>query len=131
MSGSMRWVVRVQGIFYVVTGAWPLLSLRTFELVTGPKVDDWLVQTVGVLAIVIGVALLVGARREQPSAETATLAVGAAAGFAAVDLVFVLGGRIPPVYLADAAVELLLGGGALAGWLVPRRARPPSERPRS
>ena len=120
MSGPLRsaarWVLRGQGVYYVLTGAWPLFSLRSFEWVTGPKNDDWLVQTVGVLAIVIGTTLLVGAWQEHLSVETRVLSVGTAAGFAAVDVVFVLGGRISTVYLADALVELLVVGSGLAWW---------------
>jgi len=84
-------------------------------------VDDWLVQMVGLLAVAIGAALLVGARREPPSPETLTLAIGAAASFAAIDVIFVLRDRIPPVYLADAAAELLVLGAAVAGWARRRR----------
>jgi len=43
-----------QGVYFLLTGIWPLLSMRTFEAVTGPKVDRWLVKTVGVLVAVIG-----------------------------------------------------------------------------
>jgi hypothetical protein len=110
-----------QGVYYLVTGAWPLVSLRTFELVTGPKTDDWLVQTVGALATVIGASVLVGARRLPPSAETLVLAGGSAAAFAAVDVVYTLRGTISPIYLADAAVEVVLLAGALAGWRTRRR----------
>lgn len=105
-----------QGVYYLVTGVWPLVSLRTFEMVTGPKTDDWLVHTVGVLAAVIGATLLVGARRRSPSAETLVLAGGAAAAFAGVELVYALGGTISRVYLADAVVEILFLAGALLGW---------------
>jgi len=112
----LRRVLEGQAIYYILTGVWPLVSLRTFERVTGPKVDDWLVQTVGVLAAVIGTALLIGARQARPSPETLVLSIGAAAGFAAVDLFFVLAGRIPLIYLADAAVEVLVLGMVLAAW---------------
>jgi hypothetical protein len=30
-------VAWVQGTYYLITGIWPLLSVRTFMLVTGPK----------------------------------------------------------------------------------------------
>ena len=43
-----------QGVYFLLTGIWPLLSMRTFEAVTGPKVDRRLVKTVGVLVAVIG-----------------------------------------------------------------------------
>ena len=48
----------VQGVYFLLTGVWPLLSIRTFEAVTGPKVDRWLVKTVGLLVAVIGASLL-------------------------------------------------------------------------
>lgn len=38
----LRIVRRGQAAYYIVTGPWPLLSLRSFEAVTGPKADEWL-----------------------------------------------------------------------------------------
>jgi hypothetical protein len=104
----MHRVVLAQSLYYLVTGVWPLVSMRTFEAVTGPKVDDWLVQTVGVLAAVIGASLLVGARRRPPNRETLTLSVLSAVGFAAVDVTFVLLGIISRIYLADAVAQSVL-----------------------
>ena len=43
-----------QGIFYVATGVWPIVHLRSFEAVTGPKLEGWLVKTVGALIAVVG-----------------------------------------------------------------------------
>lgn len=40
---------KFQGIYYVASGLWPLLHMRSFEAVTGPKRDKWLVNTVGAL----------------------------------------------------------------------------------
>jgi hypothetical protein len=96
--------------YYVVTGTWPLISMRTFEAVTGPKQDRWLVRMVGALALANGCALAVGARREVLSAETIALAVGSAVAFAAIDITYVAKGRIRAVYLADAAAELAFAG---------------------
>jgi len=111
----MRTLLVIQGMYYFVTGTWPLVSIQSFEAVTGPKKDDWLVQTVGVLALVIGLCLLYGCRRFAPVGESLMLAALAAVGFITVDLVFVLHGVISPVYLADAAVQsLLLGAIGLA-----------------
>jgi len=102
-----------QGLYYIATGIWPLVSLATFELVTGPKTDDWLVRTVGLLATAIGIALLVGARR--PTAETAALSVARASAFTIVDVVYPLFGRISAIYLADALPQLTFIALALAG----------------
>ncbi len=45
----------LQGIYYVATGLWPILNMRSFEMVTGPKRDKWLVKTVGALITAIGI----------------------------------------------------------------------------
>jgi len=100
-----RIVITVQGVYYVLTGLWPLLSMATFEAVTGPKTDDWLVHTVATLVLGVGIALLVGGRRNDPSMETLALAGSAAVAFTAIDIVYVANGTISGIYLADAAVE--------------------------
>lgn len=118
-----------QGAFYLATGIWPLVSRRTFEAVTGPKTDFWLVKTVGVMVAVIGGTLLTAGRRERVTPEIAWLAAGAAAGFVAIDTWYVSRGRIAPVYLADAALE----AGLLGLWARVRRrgARARASAPRA
>jgi hypothetical protein len=96
----------VQGLYFLLTGVWPLLSMRTFEAVTGPKVDHWLVKTVGVLVAVIGVSLLTDARR--PSRGSRVLGAGSAAALGGVDVVYSLRGRISKIYLLDAVLEAVL-----------------------
>jgi hypothetical protein len=103
----MRAVILIQSVYYLLTGFWPLFSMRTFEAVTGPKTDDWLVQTVGVLAATIGAALFVGSRRLPPNRETLTLSILSAVSFAGVDVVFVSQGIISQIYLVDAAFQLI------------------------
>ncbi|MEA2604427.1 MAG: hypothetical protein QOF89_5419 [Acidobacteriota bacterium] len=98
-------VAWLQGIYFLVTGLWPLLHMPSFLAVTGPKVDLWLVKTVGVLIAVIGVTLLAGARRWTIGPELILLAVGSAASLAGVDLIYALADRIPDVYLLDAVAE--------------------------
>ena len=62
----------LQGAFFAVTGIWPLISPGTFQKVTGPKVDFWLVKTVGILIAVIGsVLMLDGGKRRVRSASAA------------------------------------------------------------
>ena len=46
-----------QSLYFVVTGLWGIVSINTFQKVTGPKVDTWLVRTVSVLIVVIGAVL--------------------------------------------------------------------------
>ena len=101
-----------QGAFYLLTGIWPLVSIRTFEMVTGPKVDRWLVKTVGVLVSVIGGVLILAGCRRQQTPEIPLLAAGSAAGLTAIDVVYSTSGRISKIYLADALAETML----VAAW---------------
>jgi hypothetical protein len=94
-----------QGVYLAATGVWPLIHMRSLEAVTGPKVDTWLVRTVGVLVTVIGGTLMAAGIRRCITPETVGLATGAAAGLGAVDVLGVGTGTISPVYLLDAAIE--------------------------
>jgi hypothetical protein len=116
-------LARVQGLYFLATGVWPLLSMRTFEAVTGPKADRWLVKTVGVLVAVIGATLLHAGRR--PSPPVTTLAVGSAAGLGAIDVVYAARGRISRIYLLDAAIEALI----VAAWARNAAQRPQAPEP--
>jgi hypothetical protein len=90
----------------VATGVWPLVDIVSFQLVTGPKTDLWLVRTVGVLVTVIGLVLLSSARSRRVTNEIVMLAAGSALGLAGIDLIYALSGRISAVYLGDAVVEI-------------------------
>ena len=110
-------IALMQGAFYLATGLWPLIDIGSFQAVTGPKTDLWLVRTVGVLVTVIGAMLVTAARRQQLGAEAVLLAVGSALGLAAIDVVYVLSGTISRIYLADAAAEIGLSAmWAFAWW---------------
>src|SRR5215212_9191171 len=98
----------IQGVYFLATGVWPLVHLESFLAVTGPKTDLWLVQTVGALIAVVGAALLLAAASGRVTWEVLALGAGTAAALGAVDVVFVARDVIPPVYLADAAVEAVL-----------------------
>jgi energy-converting hydrogenase Eha subunit E len=99
-------VLRAQGAYYLLTGVWPLIHLASFEAITGPKQDDWLVRMVGLLAAVIGTTLVFAARQGHRALEIMVLAVGSALAFTAVDVWYALQGEIARIYLADAVVEV-------------------------
>ena len=102
-----------QGAFYVATGVWPILHMRSFEAVTGEKTDDWLVKTVGALIAVAGVTMITAGLRRRVTPEIALLAAGSAAALATVDVVYTNKGVIRPVYLLDAVAE----AGLIGGWV--------------
>lgn len=121
-SGLMTALLWGQGLYYIITGVWPLVSIQTFQWVTGPKTDHlvtgresdhWLVMTVGVLIIAISLPLLMAAWRRRFSVEITVLALASALGLAAIDIIYVLREVIWPIYLLDALAEIIL----VAGWL--------------
>jgi hypothetical protein len=65
-------------------------------------------MTVGVLVTAIALSMLQAAWRRHVTLELRTLAVAAALGLTAVDVIYVSRGVILPVYLIDAAAELVL-----------------------
>jgi hypothetical protein len=116
----------MQGTYYAATGIWPFISMRTFEAVSGPKTDRWLVRTVGVLVSVIGLALSGAGTRGAVTREIRFLGFGSALGLGAVDVVYATRGRIARTYLFDAVIEFALATEWLRHSLVTRRgvARP-------
>jgi hydrogenase/urease accessory protein HupE len=121
-----------QGGYYVLTGLWPLISMATFEAVSGPKVEDWLVRTVGVLVTVIGLVLLAAAMKNQIGAPVRVLAIGSAAGLAFIDFYYAMRGVIWPVYILDGIVEILLiGVWAIAIFRDRGHTRTPGTRPQT
>lgn len=108
-----------QGAYYLATGLWPILSIKSFQWVTGPKQDKWLVKTMGAMIAAVSAPLLVAGGRGVVSTEALTLAVGAACALGLADVVYSLKRVVSPVYLLDAAVE----GGLLGAYAAAAFAR--------
>lgn len=114
MLSAVAWI---QAVYFLVTGIWPIVHIRSFMKVTGPKTDLWLVKTVGAVVTVIGAVIAVAAWRRQFTYEILLLAVGSAGALMLIDIVYVARRVIARIYLADAALEALLIAGWLIGWL--------------
>lgn len=107
---AARVVAGTHASYLVATGFWPLVHRRSFEAITGPKDDFWLVRTVGGLAAAAGLSLGVAALRGRRPPETVALAVSTGIVFAVADL---RAARTESrIYLADLAAQLLV-----AAWL--------------
>ena len=109
----MRFPTAIQGPVYVASGLWPIVHLRSFEKLTGPKADGWLVKTVGGLLAVIGSSLIAGGAVRGPSRAMRMLRLDSAVVLALVDVVYASRGRISKIYFADAALQIAIG----AAWL--------------
>lgn len=101
-----------QGLFNASTGLWPVFHRESFEAVTGPKTDFWLVKTVGLMLATTGAVMSLAARRRSVTPEIKMLGIGIAASVSAIDLIYAGKGRISRIYLLDAAVE----AGLITGW---------------
>ena len=104
-----------QGLYFLATGLWPIVHIESFQWVTGPKTDHlptgregdhWLVMTVSVLIVAIALSLLTAALRGSASIEILVLAIASACVLTGIDVIYALRGVIPPIYLADAALEI-------------------------
>lgn len=114
----------VQGLYFFATGLWPLVSVDTFQAVTGKKTDHlvaepptqadhWMLFTNSALILAIAAVILNAAWRRRVSLDVALLGIASAAGLTIIDIVYVARGTIWPIYLADAAAELVI----IAAWI--------------
>src|SRR5687768_10445654 len=104
----------LQGAYLLLSGAWAVVHIESFEKVTGPKTDLWLVKTVGLLLVAIGGGLILAATTRQFGPGIVCIAMGSAAALLAIEMVYVLKRVISRIYLVDAAIE----AGFLAWWAV-------------
>ena len=98
-------VFLIQGIYFVVTGIWPLLNMASFITATGPKQDTWMAEMVGLLSASIGLTFIVSSLRQSPSPVLLGYAV--AASFLAMDITYVAAGEIGRIYLVDAVIQAI------------------------
>src|SRR6478609_6070759 len=95
----------LQGIYYFVTGIWPLLHMPSFVLVTGPKTDYWLVRMVALLIVSISLALLSAAYHKRVSPEIKILAIASIISFCIIDFYYAWADRISGIYVLDGIAE--------------------------
>ena len=109
-------LARLQGAANLIGGLWPLLHLKSFEAVFGPKTDRWLVKTVSGLLVVNGLTQLGTTSTPESIGQARRLGIGTAAVLGTVDLFYAPIGRISKMYLADAVVEV----GWIVAWCLPQ-----------
>lgn len=108
MLTFLTYIIFIQGFYYLLTGLWPIFSSSTFQKVTGPKEDVWLVKTVGAIITVVGSALLASVLLDEITASTLILSIESIIVFMIVDINYVVKKIIPPIYLVDAVTQFVL-----------------------
>lgn len=107
-QGFVRNMSLVQGLYFFVTGLWPILDITTFMEVTGPKNDIWLVKMVGALTVAISLLLLVIAKRRHITIESLILILGSSVSYLTIDLYYSLNKVISYIYLGDAVIQVII-----------------------
>ena len=100
--------------YLIATGIWPIAHRRSFERVTGPKHDFWLVRVVGGLVAVAGIALGVAVARDRRSPEIQAVAGGSALVFSVADVW--AGKNQSRIYFADLAPQALFAPAWFRRW---------------
>jgi hypothetical protein len=119
----IRILAVAQVVYIAVTALWPLVDIKSFMEITGPKTDVWLVKTVAALLLPISLTMstLLYTARDQRSLFV--LGASTAAAFLVVDLYYSLNDVISDIYLLDAVIEFFF----LIGWAVVVFRKPPNQ----
>jgi hypothetical protein len=116
MHDLLHWVAWIYAVYFLLTGIWPVVHMRSFLAVTGPKTDLWLVRTVGLMITAVGLCIGVAAWRHQIQLSSLVLAMASSGFLFLVDVIYVSKRVISRIYLLDAAIELILILGWVIGW---------------
>lgn len=116
----IRKTLLFQGCYFLITGLWPLISIASFMAVTGPKTDIWLVKTLSLQIVAMGIVLCTGSLNTRFNPAVVLLSMLSAIGFILADVYYVIKGVILPIYLADAFVEVIILI-IIAGFLIFRK----------
>lgn len=100
-----RNIIKIQGIYILITAVWALLDIESFMLVTGYKTDVWLVKTVSLLLMSVALTLLSFLFVPSHPWTAGILGGTSAAALMMIDFYYGLTGVISPVYMIDGVVE--------------------------
>lgn len=110
----MRTLLLLQGSYYFLTAVWPLIHLRSFEMVTGDKKDHWLVYTLSLMILSSSLVFLFSSiYLPIISKAVVLLSVTNCLFLGFVSIYFPLKGVIRKVYLGDGLLEMLILTGVL------------------
>jgi len=104
---TARFIPFIHSLYLLAAGLWPVLHLRSFIIVTGDKTDVWLVHSVGLLSVALGITFLFAFIKRQITEAMFVLAISTALGFAVIDFYYAFTGVISPVYVFDGVIQVL------------------------
>jgi hypothetical protein len=102
-----RIVLWVQGSYTALTALWAIIDIDSFMKVTGPKTDIWLVKTVSVTLVAIGICLLSFLKEVEIKLPAIILGLLAAIGLAVIDFYYSGNHVISWIYSLDGFAETI------------------------
>lgn len=111
----------VQAAYYLITGLWPLAHLKSFEALTGPKPDRFVVESTGLLFVATGATLATAAVNPAPGRPVRVLSV-----LTPIVSTFVTlrhRPRVRAIYMVDAVAQCALATWVAGSELVSTRPR--------
>ena len=97
----------VQGTYTLLTALWGIIDIDSFMAVTGPKTDVWLVKTVSVVLVAVGICLISHRFVHGHPLPAILLGLGCSIGLGFIDVYYYAKGTISWVYLLDALAEVV------------------------
>jgi hypothetical protein len=121
-------VLLAQGVYYVLTGLWPLVDFHSFARFVALDVIPFQAQAFAAVIIVIGASLIEAARREPPSAYPTMLGAAVAGAIAIVSLFWLPRMGVTSGLWIDFAIEVAIAAALVL--LYPRAQPEPSRKTR-
>ncbi|MGI8600886.1 MAG: hypothetical protein ACR2KB_16650 [Chitinophagaceae bacterium] len=99
-------ILLIQGTYTALTALWALVDIDSFMKITGPKTDIWLVKTVAVILLAIGLTFLTHAFLPKINLTAIVLALSTSLGLAIIDFYYVSEGIISHIYGVDGILQV-------------------------
>lgn len=96
-----------QGLYTLLTAAWAIIDIDSFMQLTGPKTDIWLVKTVAVVLVAIGLFFLTCIFVPSPVVPMAVLAIASSLGLIFIDFYYSSKEIISFIYQADGILQII------------------------
>jgi hypothetical protein len=110
-----RLLLIVQGFYTFITALWAIIDIDSFMKITGPKTDIWLVKTVSIVLVAVGLTLLSHLKEpDEPVLPAIVLGCITSAGLAFIDFFYSSKNTISFVYATDGIIEVAF----FLGWMI-------------
>jgi len=83
-----RLTLMAQGLYYILTGLWPLAHFSSFSRAVALPVNPFQAQAFGAVLVVVGAHFVEVGRREPPGSSATLLGIAVAGAIAVVDMVW-------------------------------------------